>query len=47
MEEGLDALQEIVGADPHSYPKGHLLEALVLLGAQQREELQRYFNGDE
>ena len=23
VEEGIDALQEIVGADPHSYPKGH------------------------
>ena len=47
VEEGIDALQEIVGADPHSYPKGHLLEALVVLGAQNREELARYFNGEE
>ena len=45
VEEAIDALQEAVGADPHSYPKGHLLEALLVLGAQQREELAAYFNG--
>jgi hypothetical protein len=45
VEEGIDALQEVVGADPHSYPKGHLLEALVVLGAQHREDLKSYFNG--
>ncbi len=47
VEEAIDALQEAVGADPHSYPKGHLLEALLVLGAQQREELAAYFNGTE
>lgn len=46
VEEGLDALQELVGADGHSYPKGHLLEALVVLGAQHREDLATYFNGE-
>ena len=30
VEEGIDALMEIVGADPYSYPKGHLLEALLV-----------------
>ncbi len=47
VEEAIDALQELVGADPSSYPKGHLLEALVVLGTQQREELTAYFNGTE
>jgi hypothetical protein len=45
-EEALDALQEVVGADPYSYPRGSILEALLLLGGQEREELKRYFNGD-
>ena len=47
VEEAFDALQEITGVDPYSYPKGTLLEALLLLGAQQREELQAYFKGSE
>ena len=41
--EALDALQELCAVDPHSYPRGHLLEALTLLGAQHREELKTYF----
>lgn len=47
VEEAFDALQELTGVDPYSYPKGTLLEALLLLGAQQREELQAYFKGAE
>lgn len=43
VEEALDILQELVGGDEHSYPRGHLLEGLTLLGAQQREELRAYF----
>jgi hypothetical protein len=45
VEEGFDALQQVVGADPYSYPRGTLLEALLVLGGQHREELARYFNG--
>jgi len=45
-EESLDILQEFVGADPYSYPRGALFEALLQLGIQQREEVRRYFNGD-
>lgn len=44
--EAFDALQEVVGADPYSYPRGAILEALLILGGQEREELKRYFNGD-
>lgn len=47
VEEAFDALQEITGVDPYSYPKGTLLEALLLLGAQQREELQAYFEDSQ
>lgn len=43
LREALDALEAYCGVDPHSYPRGSLLEALVLLGGQQREELRRYF----
>src|SRR4249919_4277576 len=46
-EEAFDALQEISGVDPYSYPKGTLLEALLLLGGQQREQLRAYFEGLE
>lgn len=46
VEEALDALQEVTGADPHSYPRGAVLEALLVLGGQHREELREYFNGD-
>jgi len=47
VEEAFDALQEITGVDPYSYPKGTLLEALLLLGGQHREELKAHFTGDE
>lgn len=46
-EEAFDALQEISGIDPYSYPRGVLLEALLLFGAQRREELAEFFRGDE
>lgn len=46
-EEGLDALQEFTGVDPYSYPRIELLEKLLALGAQHREELKTYFEGDE
>jgi len=45
VEEGFDALQEYTGADPHSYPRGYLLELLLGLGAQHREELKEHING--
>ena len=44
VREGLDYLQEYVGIDPHSYPHLTLLEGLMALGAQQREELRRHFD---
>jgi len=47
VEEAFDALQEVVGADPYSYPRGQILEALLLLGGQQREQLKAYFEGTE
>ena len=47
VEEGLDALQEFAGIDPYSYPRIRLLEALLALGAQQREEVAGHFRGDE
>jgi hypothetical protein len=46
VEEAFDALQEITGVDPYSYPKGTLLEALLLLGGQHREELAAHFRGE-
>ena len=45
-EEAFDGLQEVTGADPYSYPRGALLEALLVLGGQHREELRILFNGD-
>lgn len=47
VAEAFDALQEITGADPHSYPRGTVLEALLVLGGQHREELTTYFQRDE
>jgi hypothetical protein len=46
VEEAFDAMQEVTGADPYSYPRGALLEALLVLGGQHREELRILFNGD-
>lgn len=47
LNAGLDNLQEYVGADAKAYPKGSLLEALLGLGAQNREDLRAYFEGLE
>ena len=47
VEEAFDALQEVTGVDPYSYPKGTLLEALLVLAGQQREQLRVYFEGTE
>lgn len=47
LTDGLDALQEFVGMDGESYPRGLLLELLLALGAQHREELKAYFEGRE
>ena len=44
LEEALDALQEVCGADPLSYPRGTLVEALALLGGQHREQLKELFS---
>jgi hypothetical protein len=45
-EEALDALQQVVGTDPYSYPRGSIFEALLILGGQQREQLRSLFQGD-
>lgn len=45
-EEAFDALQQTVGADPYSYPRGALLEAMLILAGQQREQLRSLFQGD-
>lgn len=46
-EEAFDALQQVVGADPYSYPRGALLEAMLVLAGQQREQLRSLFEGTE
>lgn len=46
LEEALDALQEVCGADPLSYPRGTLIEALAVLGGQHREELKELFGAE-
>ena len=43
LEEGIDALQEFTRVDPYAYPRARLLEALLVLGAQHREELKLWF----
>lgn len=43
VEEGLENLQAYVGADSTSYPRGSVLELLLLLGGQHREELRSYY----
>ena len=45
-EEAFDILQQVVGADPYSYPRGALLEAMLVLAGQHREQLRSLFNGD-
>ncbi len=46
-EEAFDGLQEITGVDPYSYPRGVLLETLLMLGGRHREELKAFFEGRE
>ncbi len=46
-EEAFDALQQVVGADPYSYPRGVNFEALLVLGGQQREQLRELFQESE
>ncbi len=46
-EEAFDGLQEITGVDPYSYPRGVLLEALLMLGGRHREEMKAHFEGRE
>lgn len=46
VDQGLDALQEFVGADTTSYARGELVAALVALGASEREYLRIFFQGD-
>lgn len=43
VEEGFDALQEFTHVDPYAFPRIRLLEALLALGAQQREQVRAYF----
>lgn len=47
VEEGFDALQEFTGVDPYGFPRIRLLEALLALGAAEREELKAHFEGHE
>lgn len=44
LSDALKILAEYTGAVNHSYPAGSLLEALVALGAAQREEIKAYFD---
>jgi hypothetical protein len=46
LNEGLDVLQEYIGLDPSSYPRGTLLELLMVMGAQQREQLRSHVHGE-
>ena len=46
LEEHLDVLQEWSGIDPYAYPRARLLEALIALGAQHREEIRAHFAED-
>ena len=45
LSEAFDALQAYVGADIKSYPRGTLMEALVIMAGQRREELKAWFEG--
>lgn len=47
VREKVDLLQEYSGADPYSYPGLRIVEAALVVAAQQREEFKRYFGGDE
>jgi hypothetical protein len=43
LDAALDGLVFYTGANDHSFPKGSVLEALVVLGGQHREELKTWF----
>ncbi len=47
FDDGIDSLQEYVGADQDSYARGALMERLLVLGIQRREELKAHFEGLE
>jgi len=46
LEEHLDVLQEWAQIDPYAYPRARLLEALIVLGAQHREEIRAHFGSE-
>jgi len=46
-EDAFDGLQQVVGADPYSYPRGRIFEALLVLGGQHREQLRELFQESE
>ena len=46
VENDFDILQEFAKVDPYGFPRIRLLEALLQLGVQQREELRRHFLRD-
>jgi hypothetical protein len=47
LHEGLKALADVTGATKAKYPLGTLVEALLLLGGENRERLTALFNGME
>lgn len=44
LHEGLKALADVTGAAQRKYPLGTLLEALLLLGSENREHLKAFFD---
>ena len=47
VDEGYDNLQEYVGLDAKGYPRIRLMEYLLVLGAQHREELRKFVSEKE
>jgi hypothetical protein len=47
VEEGFDNLQEYAGVDPYGFPRIRLMEYLLALGAQHREELKAHFEEEK
>lgn len=47
VEDLFDTLQEYTGVDPYTYPRIKLVEALLVLGVQQREQIKAHFEGTE
>lgn len=47
VRDKVDLLQEYSGADPYSYPALRIVEAALVVAAQEREEFKRYFGGNE